>query len=154
MAFGTGFRKSRTVNLTTLMAPTNCGMMVRRVRRAPLSVRVKCALPLQYPVKVGILRGAFLTGLLISLDFDLAIVADGCVSVGYFNMGFEADVTLTDRQAFKPVCEQCGSLTVALPIEAQPDPCLILKCGRCGFPRGTLQSLRNTSIQPGIQHVV
>ena len=68
-------------------------------------------------------------------------------------MNLDANVTLMDRQAFKPVCDQCGSLTVALPIEAQPDPCSILKCGRCGFPRGTLQSLRNTSVQPGIQHV-
>lgn len=32
-------------------------------------------------------------------------------------------------QTFKLVCEQCGSLTVALPIEAQPDSCSILKCG-------------------------
>ena len=69
-------------------------------------------------------------------------------------MGFEANVTLMDRQIFKPVCDQCGSLAVALPIEAKPDPCSMLKCGRCGSPRGTLQSLRNTSIQPGIQHVV
>jgi len=69
-------------------------------------------------------------------------------------MGFEANVTLMDRQTFKPVCDQCGSLAVALPIEAKPDPCSMLKCGRCGSPRGTLQSLRNTSIQPGIQHVV
>lgn len=68
-------------------------------------------------------------------------------------MGFEADVSLMDRQTFKPFCDQCGSLTVALPIEAQPDPCSILKCGRCGSPRGTLQALRNTSIQPGIQYV-
>ena len=69
-------------------------------------------------------------------------------------MNFDASVALMDEHTFKPVCEQCGSLTVALPIEAQPDPCSILKCGRCGSPRGTLQSLRNTSIQPGIQHVV
>ena len=39
-------------------------------------------------------------------------------------MNFDANVTLMDRQAFKPVCDQCGSLTVALPIEAQPDPVL------------------------------
>jgi len=69
-------------------------------------------------------------------------------------MAIEPNVTLMDRQTFKPVCDQCGSLTVALPIEARPDPYSILKCGRCGFPRGTLQSLRNISIQPGIQHVV
>jgi hypothetical protein len=74
--------------------------------------------------------------------------------MGGFDMGVEAHVTLMDRQAFKLVCEQCGSLAVALPIEAQPDPCSILKCGRCGSPRGTLQSLRDTSIQAGIRHPV
>jgi hypothetical protein len=67
-------------------------------------------------------------------------------------MAVEAHVTLRDWQTFKPICEQCGSLTVALPIEARPDPCSILKCGRCGSPRGTLQSLRDTSIQAGIHH--
>jgi hypothetical protein len=74
--------------------------------------------------------------------------------MGGFDMGVEAHVTLMDRQTFKLVCEQCGSLTVALPVEAQPDPCSILKCGRCGSPRGTLQSLRDTSIQAGIRHPV
>ena len=59
----------------------------------------------------------------------------------------------SNRQIFEPVCGRCGSLTVALPIEAQPDPRSILKCGRCGSPRGTLQLLRNTSTQPGIQQV-
>ena len=69
-------------------------------------------------------------------------------------MGVESSVALMDGQAFKLVCEQCGSLTVALPVEAQPDPCSILKCGRCGTPRGTLQSLRDTSIQAGIRQLV
>jgi hypothetical protein len=71
-----------------------------------------------------------------------------------FRMDIETSVALKDRQTFKPICEQCGSLTVALPIETRPDPCSILKCGRCGSPRGTLQSLRNTSIQAGIRHPV
>lgn len=69
-------------------------------------------------------------------------------------MGVEPNVALMDMKAFKPVCEQCGSLTVALPVEARPDPCSILKCGRCGSPRGTLQSLRDTSIQAGSRHPV
>jgi hypothetical protein len=69
-------------------------------------------------------------------------------------MDIEMNVASMDRQAFKLVCEQCGSLTVALPVEAQPDPCSILKCGRCGSPRGTLQSLRDTSVQAGIRHLV
>jgi hypothetical protein len=67
-------------------------------------------------------------------------------------MSIETNVTPVAAQSFKLVCEQCGSLTVALPIEVQPDPCSILKCGRCGSPRGTLQSLRDTSIQAGIWH--
>jgi hypothetical protein len=76
------------------------------------------------------------------------------VRMDKFDMGVETSVTLTGGQTFKLVCEQCGSLTVALPVEAQPDPCSILKCGRCGSPRGTLQSLRDTSIQAGIRHPV
>ena len=72
----------------------------------------------------------------------------------WIDMDIETNATSMDRQTFKPVCEQCGSLTVALPVEAQPDPRSILKCGRCGSPRGTLQSLRDTSIQAGIRHPV
>jgi hypothetical protein len=69
-------------------------------------------------------------------------------------MDIETNVALQDSQTYKPICEQCGSLTVALPFEAEPDPCSILKCGRCGSPRGTLQSLRDTSIQAGARHPV
>ena len=46
----------------------------------------------------------------------------GILWVGGFYMDVETKITLMDRQTFKLVCEQCGSLTVALPIEAQPDP--------------------------------
>jgi hypothetical protein len=88
------------------------------------------------------------------LIFNRALFQIDAFPMGGFDMGVEAHVTLMDRQTFKLVCEQCGSLTVALPIEAQPDPCSILKCGRCGSPRGTLQSLRDTSIQAGIRHPV
>ena len=83
--------------------------------------------------------------------FNRAIIA---VRTEKFDMDIEAGVTLMAGQTFKLVCEQCGSLTVALPTEAQPDPCSILKCGRCGSPRGTLQLLRDTSIQAGIRHPV
>jgi len=51
-----------------------------------------------------------------------------------------------NREAFKLVCERCGSLTIALPVDANPDPQAVLKCGRCGSDRGSLQSLRNRSI--------
>jgi hypothetical protein len=68
------------------------------------------------------------------------------------DMSFEPNLTLVGGQPFKLVCDQCGSLTIALPVEAQPDPCSVLKCGRCGSPRGTLQSLRDESIQAGIRH--
>jgi hypothetical protein len=71
---------------------------------------------------------------------------------GLDNMDIETKIASMGKQAFKPICEQCGSLTVALPLEAQPDPCSILKCGRCGSPRGTLQSLRDTSVQADIRH--
>jgi hypothetical protein len=79
--------------------------------------------------------------------FQMFIIA-GCRSrINGFDMSVAANASLNDRQKFKLVCEQCGSLTVALPIEAQPGPCSVLKCGRCGSPRGTLQSLRDASIQ-------
>jgi hypothetical protein len=48
---------------------------------------------------------------------------------------------------FKLVCENCGSLTVAIPIEPNPDPQEVIKCGRCGSPRGTLLMLRERSLQ-------
>jgi hypothetical protein len=96
-----------------------------------------------------------LIGFLITVHF-LTVQSWQIASVwiGRFDMRVETNVTLMVGQTFKLVCEQCGSLTVALPIEAQPDPCSILKCGRCGSPRGTLQSLRDTSIQAGIRHPV
>jgi hypothetical protein len=50
------------------------------------------------------------------------------------------------HDTFKLVCDRCGSLTVALPLEADPDPHSILSCGRCGSDRGSLQSLRQMSI--------
>jgi hypothetical protein len=65
-------------------------------------------------------------------------------------MKAEIYTTGVDAHEYKLVCEQCGSLTVVLPIEAQPDPCSLLKCGRCGSPKGTLQSLRERSIEAGI----
>jgi hypothetical protein len=50
---------------------------------------------------------------------------------------------------FKLVCENCGSLTVVLPIGANPSPNDVIKCGRCGSPRGTLLMLREKSLRPG-----
>jgi hypothetical protein len=92
-----------------------------------------------------------LDGFLTAHFFNRAIIA---VRMDKFDMDIETGVTLMAGQTFKLVCEQCGSLTIALPIEARPDPCSILKCGRCGCARGTLQSLRDTSIQAGIRHPV
>jgi hypothetical protein len=46
---------------------------------------------------------------------------------------------------FKLVCDSCGSLTIVLPNEADSAPFAVLKCGRCGSPRGTLQALREMS---------
>ena len=65
------------------------------------------------------------------------------------SMDIETNIASMKGQTFKPTCEQCGSLTVALPVEASPDPRSVLKCGRCGSPRGTLQSLRDTSVRGG-----
>lgn len=52
------------------------------------------------------------------------------------------------RHRYKLACENCGSLTIALPANARPDPQAVLTCGRCGSPRGTLQALRDRSIAP------
>ena len=60
-------------------------------------------------------------------------------------MDVEAGDAPTDNGDFKMICEQCGSLTVALPLEASPAPQSVLNCGRCGAPRGTLQALRKRS---------
>jgi hypothetical protein len=38
-----------------------------------------------------------------------------------------------------------GSLTIVLPKEGDSAPFAVLKCGRCGSPRGTLQALREMS---------
>jgi NAD-dependent SIR2 family protein deacetylase len=84
---------------------------------------------------------------LIGFYSSILTVYHDILWVGGFDMDVETKVTLMNGQTFKLVCERCGSLTVALPIEAQPDPCSILKCGRCGSPRGTLQSFRDTSRQ-------
>ena len=46
---------------------------------------------------------------------------------------------------FKLVCDHCGSLTIVLPRASEPDPFIVLKCGRCESPRGTLESLRKIS---------
>jgi hypothetical protein len=49
------------------------------------------------------------------------------------------------KNQFKLVCDSCGSLTIILPSEAELAPFIVLKCGRCGSPRGTLQALREMS---------
>lgn len=67
-------------------------------------------------------------------------------------MDVETDMRLVDRDDFKMICERCGSLTVTMPLEALPAPLSILKCGRCGAPRGTLQSLRKRSMQVGLNY--
>jgi ribosomal protein S27AE len=47
---------------------------------------------------------------------------------------------------FELVCNRCGSLTVALPSAVECAPLVMLNCGRCGAPRGTLQALRELSV--------
>jgi transcription elongation factor Elf1 len=65
-------------------------------------------------------------------------------------MDFETEKALADDIDYKMICEQCGSLTIALPVEAKPSPNAVLSCGRCGAPRGTLQSLRDRSNRLGL----
>jgi hypothetical protein len=55
------------------------------------------------------------------------------------------------QNQFKLVCDGCGSLTVALPSKVESVPFVVLKCGRCGSPRGTLQALREMSL--GARHL-
>ena len=64
-------------------------------------------------------------------------------------MKAETQIASEDTHEYKLVCGRCGSLTIELPIQAQPDPRSLLKCGRCGSPRGTLQSLRERSVEAG-----
>jgi hypothetical protein len=49
------------------------------------------------------------------------------------------------QNQFKLVCDSCGSLTIVLPSKPQLAPFTVLKCGKCGSPRGTLQALREMS---------
>jgi hypothetical protein len=49
------------------------------------------------------------------------------------------------QNQFKLVCDSCGSLTIVLPSKPELAPFVVLKCGKCGFPRGTLQALREMS---------
>jgi transcription elongation factor Elf1 len=58
----------------------------------------------------------------------------------------DVDAVKKRHDQYKLTCERCGSLTIALPVDSRPDPHAILKCGRCGSPRGTLQSLRDRSV--------
>jgi hypothetical protein len=62
-------------------------------------------------------------------------------------MNCETEEASADLGDYKMICEQCGSLTITLPLEAQSSPHSLLTCGRCGAPRGTLQSLRNRSVR-------
>jgi hypothetical protein len=55
------------------------------------------------------------------------------------------------QHQFKLVSDSCGSLTVALPSKIDSVPFVVLKCGRCGSPRGTLQALREMSL--GARHL-
>lgn len=64
-------------------------------------------------------------------------------------MDCETESFSADQGGYQLVCEQCGSLTIALPLEILPSPDSQLKCGRCGAPRGTLQSLRDRSNRVG-----
>jgi len=65
----------------------------------------------------------------------------------------DPDAVEKSHLQYKLTCQQCGSLTVALPAESSPDPHALLKCGRCGSPRGTLQSLRDMSIGASTSYV-
>jgi hypothetical protein len=111
--------------------------------KATTMVRVKCLSALQRPA------GSRTCAFTRRPSFCRSVSIVDCSILKFANMGIETNVASMERQAFKPTCEQCGSLTVALPAETRPDPCSILKCGRCGSPRGTLQSLRDTSVLGG-----
>lgn len=65
-------------------------------------------------------------------------------------MDCETEKKLTAPTDYKLICEQCGSLTITLPAEAICSPRTVLSCGRCGAPRGTLQSLRDRSSRIGL----
>lgn len=65
-------------------------------------------------------------------------------------MDCETGKELADPTDYKMICEQCGSLTITLPVEAISSSRTVLSCGRCGAPRGTLQALRDRSNRIGL----
>ena len=69
----------------------------------------------------------------------------------FSTMDCETEKVLVDPTDYKMICEQCGSMTITLPLELIPSPQSVLTCGRCGAPRGTLQSLRDRSNRVGLK---
>ena len=67
-------------------------------------------------------------------------------------MNVETDGASMDENAFKLICDQCGSLTLRWSSETLPAAHSLLTCGRCGAPRGTLQALRERSLQVGLKY--
>ncbi len=72
-----------------------------------------------------------------------------CRAIGVSTMDCEIEQPMAAPAGYKLICDQCGSLTIALPAETSPSPHSVLTCGRCGAPRGTLQSLRDRSNRNG-----
>lgn len=66
-------------------------------------------------------------------------------------MNCQAEEAFADQTGYKMICDRCGSLTITLPAEVVPSPQSVLTCGRCGAPRGTLQSLREQSSRAGLK---
>jgi len=66
-------------------------------------------------------------------------------------MDCETERAVPGPTDYKMICDQCGSLTITLPTEVLASPQTLLTCGRCGAPRGTLQSLRDRSNRVGLK---
>ena len=55
---------------------------------------------------------------------------------------------MLDKNTFKLVCEDCGSLTIRAENYDRADAAAIIECGRCKSPRGTWAALRDLARKP------
>lgn len=120
------------------------------------AVRVKCACPLRWSNSRLDLRWpeqgnrARTRSIWFSKSFQIPEFRAAAIWFsGLIDMKAKTCATTADTHEYKLICEQCGSLAVVLPTQMQPDPRSLLKCGRCGSPKGTLQSLRERSVEAG-----
>jgi hypothetical protein len=48
-----------------------------------------------------------------------------------------------EKAGFKVICDRCGNLSVKLPELSQQVATSVIRCGKCGEARGTLEELQH-----------